>query len=69
MQLPGRLLGGSDALPKAVAGRVVMITGASSGIGEAAVRRIGAAGATVLLVARGADELSRIATEIGENAH
>ena len=50
---------------KAVAGRVVMVTGASSGIGEAAARLIGGAGATVLLVARGEEELKRIAAEIG----
>src|SRR6478735_2016744 len=57
------------ALAKAVAGRTVMVTGASSGIGEAAARLIGEAGATVLLVARGEDELERIATEIGPDAH
>jgi short-subunit dehydrogenase len=45
-------------------GTVVMITGASSGIGEAAARRIAGAGATVLLVARSADALERIAGEI-----
>nr|MBA2523550.1 SDR family NAD(P)-dependent oxidoreductase [Solirubrobacterales bacterium] len=56
-------------LRDAVAGRIVMITGASSGIGEAAARRIGAAGATVVLVARGQSRLEGIAAEIGENAH
>ena len=53
-----------DSLRRAVEGRVVMVTGASSGIGEAAARRIGAAGATVLLVARSAEELERIAGEV-----
>ncbi len=48
-----------------VAGSVVMVTGASSGIGEAAARRLAAAGATVLLVARSAEALERIASEIG----
>ncbi len=57
------------ALVRAVEGRTVMITGASSGIGEAAARIVGSAGATVLLVARGADALERIAAEIGAGAH
>ena len=65
----GLLPGGEAALRRAVAGRTVMITGASSGIGEEAARQVGAAGATVLLVARGADELARIAAEIGPDAH
>jgi len=62
-------IGGSDSLRDAVGGRVVMVTGASSGIGEAAARLIGAAGGTVLLVSRGGDELDRIAAEIGTSAH
>jgi short-subunit dehydrogenase len=60
---------GEDALAKAVDGRVVMITGASSGIGEAAARLIGGTGGTVILVARGEEELKRIAAEIGDAAH
>jgi len=56
--------GSPDALRRAVAGRVVMVTGASSGIGEAAARRIGDAGATVLLVARGAERLEQLAAEL-----
>jgi len=47
-----------------IAGAVVMVTGASSGIGEAAARRLAAEGATALLVARGAEALDRIASEI-----
>ena len=48
-----------------------MVTGASSGIGEAAARRIAAEGATVLLVARSAEALERIAAEInaGRTGH
>jgi len=57
-------LGRSEALADAVGDKVVMITGASSGIGEAAARMIGAAGGTVLLVARSEDELLRLAGEI-----
>lgn len=60
---------GDAALANAIGGRTVMVTGASSGIGEATARRVGAAGATVLLVARRAGELERIAAEIGSDAH
>ncbi|MGW4530773.1 SDR family NAD(P)-dependent oxidoreductase [Nocardia sp. NPDC004340] len=51
-------------LADAVAGRTVLITGASSGIGRVAAVQLGAAGATVLLVARRADELADAVTEI-----
>lgn len=40
------------ALRRAASGKVVLVTGASSGIGRAAAERLGRAGATVLLVAR-----------------
>jgi NAD(P)-dependent dehydrogenase (short-subunit alcohol dehydrogenase family) len=40
-----------------VAGKVVLITGGSAGIGRAAAEKIAAAGAKTILVARGADEL------------
>lgn len=46
-----------SALRDRVAGRAVVITGASSGIGEALAYRLGDAGAKVLLVARSADKL------------
>lgn len=48
------------SLEERVAGKVVMVTGASSGIGEATARRVGGAGATVLLVARSAEALARV---------
>lgn len=44
---------------------VVMITGASSGIGEATARAASAAGATVVLLARRKDRLSALAEELG----
>lgn len=47
-----------------LAGRTVMVTGASSGIGEATSRAVAVRGATVLLVARRAKELERVAEEI-----
>jgi NAD(P)-dependent dehydrogenase (short-subunit alcohol dehydrogenase family) len=50
----------SPALARAVRGRRVLITGASSGIGRAAALKLGAAGARVLLVARSKQRLERI---------
>ena len=48
--------------------RTVLVTGASSGVGEAAARQFAAEGARVLLVARTASALDAIAKEIGEQA-
>jgi short-subunit dehydrogenase len=48
--------------------RTVLVTGASSGVGEAAARQFAAEGARVLLVARTASALDAIAKEIGERA-
>jgi short-subunit dehydrogenase len=63
-----RIPGAGDVLARslkdAVAGRYVMITGASSGIGRAAALEIGEAGGTMLLVARRADQLQEVADEI-----
>ena len=56
----------ADSLPGAVRGRTVLITGASSGIGEAAALAIGRAGAHVLLVARTRPKLEAVADEIFE---
>ncbi len=45
-------------------GRTVLVTGASSGIGEATAKAVAARGATALLVARRQDELERVQVEI-----
>ncbi len=44
--------------------KLVLITGASSGIGAATAKRYGAAGGHVLLLARNAERLERVAQEI-----
>jgi NAD(P)-dependent dehydrogenase (short-subunit alcohol dehydrogenase family) len=53
----GRRVRGSVSLEQAVRGRVVMVTGASSGIGKAAAMKIADAGGKVLLVARTPEKL------------
>jgi short-subunit dehydrogenase len=55
---------GAAALRGAVGGKVVLVTGASSGIGRAASVRLAAAGATVLLVARSEELLAEVTDEI-----
>src|SRR5437763_14051686 len=45
------------SLEQAVGDKVVLVTGASSGIGRATALKVGGAGGTVLLVARRADKL------------
>ena len=54
-----------------IKGKVVVITGASSGMGEAAARHLSALGATVVLGARRKDRIEKLAKEIqdhGRNA-
>jgi short-subunit dehydrogenase len=59
-------------LGDAVKNRIVLITGASSGIGEAAAIEVGNAGGTVLLVARTEEKLEQVKRRIeahGGTAH
>ena len=53
---------------KNVENKVVIITGASSGIGEETAKVLAANGAKVVLSARREDRLKKLAAEIGENA-
>jgi len=60
------------SLSGAVRGKVILITGASSGIGKATAVKVADAGATVLLVARSLDKLEETKEEIvsgGGTAH
>lgn len=54
------------SLADRVDGKVVLITGASSGIGRALAERVGDAGATVVLVARREDQLNEVVRAIKE---
>ncbi len=60
---PVARLAGSP-LPSPLAGRVVLVTGASSGVGEASAKAIAECGATVLCIARRQGELDRVVAEI-----
>ena len=51
-----------------VAGKVMIVTGASSGIGRAVARQFSAEGAIVVLVARSAEKLEALAAELGGSA-
>lgn len=52
-------------MPDPLAGKVVVITGASSGVGEAAARAFARAGAKVVLAARSSDKIASLAQALG----
>jgi clavulanate-9-aldehyde reducatase len=52
-------------MPGALDGRVAVVTGASSGIGEATARALSEAGAAVALAARRAEKLEALAESLG----
>jgi NAD(P)-dependent dehydrogenase (short-subunit alcohol dehydrogenase family) len=69
MALLGRLTGPKmlrdpRKLAEAVGGKVVVITGASTGLGAALAKHCGAAGAIVVICARSTDLLNAVAEEI-----
>ena len=51
---------GNRHMPRALEGKVALVTGASSGIGEAAAQALAAAGAAVAVSARRADRLQEL---------
>jgi len=53
---------------KSLAGKTVIVTGATRGIGKGMARRFGAAGLNVLAVARSQADADKVAAEIGPNA-
>jgi NADP-dependent 3-hydroxy acid dehydrogenase YdfG len=65
----GPLTGGkAEIMIEGIEGKVVVITGASSGLGEATARRLSSEGAKVVLGARRADRLKGLANELGAEA-
>lgn len=52
-----------------IAGKIVVITGASSGLGEATARHLAARGAVVVLGARRVERLHAIVDEITRSGH
>ena len=56
-------------MSEGIENKVVVITGASSGLGEAAARHLAAHGATVVLGARRADRIEALAAELTAAGH
>jgi NADP-dependent 3-hydroxy acid dehydrogenase YdfG len=52
-----------------IEGSVVVVTGASAGIGLATARRFARAGASVVLAARSLERIARVEQELREQGH
>jgi NAD(P)-dependent dehydrogenase (short-subunit alcohol dehydrogenase family) len=52
-----------------MAGRIIIITGASDGIGASAARALAAAGERVVIVGRSAEKTAAVAAELGADYH
>jgi short-subunit dehydrogenase len=61
---PRAMIGRGPSLRDAAAGKTILVTGASQGIGEAIARLLGANGADIILVARNRERLDEIVGEI-----
>ena len=61
-----RLFGWRDLDSYDLTGRVIAVTGATSGLGRAAAEQLASDGATVIVVGRSADKSERVAGEIRE---
>lgn len=61
-------MSGQPMQPTTLKGRVAVITGASSGIGEASARALAAEGVDIVLAARSETKIQTLAEELGESA-